>query len=190
MKRAWLVSLFLLLFTLQLKLCEAKEISYDLSASIKESRKQNAYLRTVRVTPSVFCWNNHRIEVFECWLERSPVGVNTLLFRVKVDGKVTGEHRLARKEDLFFSFIPVEIDKKEVIGDEGLFRVLPPSSILFLPFGAYSEYVHYIQFKGAEIPELLKIDLHTKISGLHPKLTATNIQLKFELKHCESDCQK
>jgi hypothetical protein len=186
MKGGWLVSLLLLLFAPQIQLCEAKEISYDLSASIKESRKQNAYLRTVSVTPRVFCWNNHRIEVFECWLEQSPVGENTLIFRLKVDGKVTGEHRLARKEDLFFYFIP----KGEVKKNEGRFRVLPPSSILFLPFGAYTEYVHYIRFKGAEIPELLKLDFHTETSGLHPKVTATNIQLEFELKHGESDCQR
>lgn len=190
MKRGCLVSLLLLLFAPQILLCEAKEISYDLSASIKESRKQKAYLRTVSVTPRVFCWNNHRIEVGECWLERSPVGENTLIFKLRVDGKVTGEHRLARKEDVFFYFIPLDIYKGEVKRDIGRFRVLPPSSILFLPFGAYTEYVHYIRFKGSEIPELLKLELHTKLSGLHSEKSPTGIQLEFELKHGESDCQR
>lgn len=72
-------------------------------ASIKEAKKANTYLESIEVEPRQFDWGEHRVEIAECWLDNSGK-TQTILFRLKIDGKWLQESRLNKREDKRISF--------------------------------------------------------------------------------------
>lgn len=155
----------------------AKTKEYSVSSSIKQSKKEGYFRKNVKAAPASFNYGGHTIAISECWLEEEPNEKMYLIFKFKVDGRLTKEHEIAHHKDIFYKFITTE-DEPEVKNIR-YYRFLPLSSIPRLIVGAFGQYVHFVEFKSLKLPKNLRLRL--SIWGVEKKEKMTDIFLEFQL---------
>ncbi len=139
------------------------------SPDIAKSKDQGFFIEQISVEPKEFQWNDHHVEVRECWLEHTDStddNEDQLLLSLTIDGKPDNEHRIAHKKNRFL-----------VLRQDGLvpsvknisyFNSLPRSRYWRLPFGAFGNYIHYVYLRHP-ITANLKLQVGTEIDHDHSK---------------------
>ncbi|MFA7335487.1 MAG: hypothetical protein WC028_01780 [Candidatus Obscuribacterales bacterium] len=167
-----------MILTIQSSTVGAKAREYYISTSIKQSKKEDYFRKSVKVDPASFNYGGHTIAISACWLEEEPNEKMYLILKFKVDGRVTKEHEIAHYKDMHYRFNTTE-DEPEV-KRICYFRFLPLSSIPRLIIGAFGQHVHFVQFKSLALPKNLRLRL--SIGGVEKKEKMTDTFLEFQLK--------
>jgi hypothetical protein len=101
----------------------------------------------VDAQPNQFQWQGHNVEVYEAWREHAG-SVNYLVFKLKIDGELTGEDRLYRESRLHIDF---RRDGK--LGNRGIdhYAVASPHTLgKRLLAKPRNEYVHFLRMDSPE----------------------------------------
>ncbi len=175
--RTTLLIALILILTIQSSTVGAKTRVYDVSTSIKQSKKEGYFRKSVKVEPASFKYDGHTIAISECWLEEEPNKKMYLIFKFKVDGRLTKEHEIGHYKDINYKFITTE-DEPEV-KRISYFRFLPLSSFPRLIIGAFGQFVHFVEFKSLALPKSLRLRL--MIGGVKRKKEITDTFLDFQL---------
>lgn len=163
-------------------LASSKDLLHDAaSSSVAEAKRNGAWVRTARVEPKSFLWENHSVLVTESWIEKltfDHAGASTgevLCFKLLIDGISSNESKIHSNERLQLIFRDADTEKR-TIGFGGV-SYAPKGGLVgrlgatLLRSGRNAEQVHEVALKQP-YPAKIRLRIGTqnyKISG--PKRT-------------------